>query len=75
MDTELILLEQMTKDDIELSIFIPFLSVMIYLFIVYAVFPVYNDNYVTNTIIGVISIVVYQTYKCYFNKLVKEIYY
>jgi hypothetical protein len=75
MDTELILLEQLTKDDIETSVMSAILPLMIYLCIVYSVFHHYVDDSVTNTFIGVIAWFTFQSYKQDFNLIIKNLCY
>jgi hypothetical protein len=75
MDTELILLELLTKDDIETTVMSPVLSIMIYICIIYSLFRLYEDDSVTNAFILAIGWFTFQSYKKEFNLIMKDLCY
>jgi hypothetical protein len=75
MDTEIILLEQLSNNDLETSCISPSLSVLLYISIVYSVFDNYTDDCITRLFIIMLVFYTFQSYKNEFEKLIKILHY
>jgi hypothetical protein len=75
MDSEIILVELMTNDDIETCCLSPSFSMIIYISIIYSVFSNYTDDNITNLFILVIMWFTFNCYKRDFDILMKNLCY
>jgi hypothetical protein len=75
MDSEIILLEQLLNDEIDTCCLSPFLSILVYLFIICVIFPMNVDNSITNIFIVVIVLFTFNSYKRDYDLLMKYLCY